>query len=185
VVSTDPKAPAVILIATTESVAKSQLDAAIRLWFQYGDPASIHTLAAAANGCYHALGRGHKGFPTGVERWMLSLSDKVRVDAKRAQNFFKHGPERNDPKELRFRPEHAELLILDSIISHEELCPPRTPLMTCFVARLSFEEPPLLEHMNARRRKDGEPELVIHEFTEPDRRKYLQEVLPDMTARSG
>lgn len=180
--STDPQAPAAILIATTEAVAKGQLEAAIRLWFHYGDPASIHTLAAAANGCYHALGKGHKGTPTSVQVWIQSLSKKDHISVNKAQNFFKHGPERGERDKLPFRPEHAELLMLDSIISHEKLLSERTPLMTCFFARLSFENPRLAEHVNIKRREKGQPEFVIPEFVEPDRAKYLQEVLPAMTA---
>jgi len=71
--SIDPRAPEENLIARVEVVAVNQLEEAIRAWFRYGDPASIHTLAAAANGCYHALG-AKQGIPTLVQAWINSLS---------------------------------------------------------------------------------------------------------------
>src|SRR2546430_2547225 len=58
---TNPRAPVEVLTATTASVAESQLEEAIRIWFRYGDPAAIHTLAAAANGCYHSVCGGERG----------------------------------------------------------------------------------------------------------------------------
>lgn len=184
--STDPKAPPDILIATVGSVAQGQLETAILLWFQYGDPASIHTLAAAANGCYHAAG-GNNGTQTSAHKWLRSLRPKDRVAATRAQNFFKHGPDRRTKGEtkVRFRTEHAELLMLDCIICHEQLFPKRTPLMTCFFARLTYETPRLLAHINQKRREQGREDFTLHKLVEPDRWKYLQEVLPAMTAMPG
>ena len=40
--SIDPRAPEENLIARVEVVAVNQLEEAIRAWFRYGDPASIH-----------------------------------------------------------------------------------------------------------------------------------------------
>jgi hypothetical protein len=177
-VSTDPKAPLEILTATTEAAAQSQLETAIMLWFQYGDPVSIHTLAAAASGCYHALG-DKKGTPTVIETFIKSLPKKKRPLARAARNFFKHGPERGREK-IVFRPEEAELLMLDSIISHEQLFPTRTPLMTCFFARLSYENPRLLEHLSTMRCQQGLKQLEVYEGAEPDRMKFLSEVLPTL-----
>jgi len=47
--SLDPKAPAAVVFVTKKEAALSQIETAIRLWFEYGEPLTIHALAAAAN----------------------------------------------------------------------------------------------------------------------------------------
>ena len=178
--SIDPRAPEENLIARVEVVAVNQLEEAIRASFRYGDPASIHTLAAAANGCYHALG-AKQGIPTLVQAWINSLKPAERRAARKAQNFFKHGPDRGET-EVHFRPDHAALLIMDSIISHEKLFKKRTPLMTCFFARFTFESPRLVEHINAVRRKEGRQDLVIEQAGDTDRMQFLNRELPAVIA---
>src|SRR6266478_2929934 len=42
--------PTAAIIVNKELAARGQLHTAIALWFSYGDPVSIHTLAAAAQG---------------------------------------------------------------------------------------------------------------------------------------
>lgn len=181
----DPRAPATQLLAPIEAVAQGQLECAIFLWFNYGNPAAIHTLAAAANGCYHALGKGHKGTPTLVEAWIKSLSEMQRVAARRAQNFFKHGPNRNDTKPVLFKPEHAEWLIVDSIYSSELLLHNRTPLMKCFYARFTFENPLFVAHLNAVRREEGRETLVVEDTGEWDRVEFLNKMLPAFRAAAA
>jgi hypothetical protein len=178
----DPRAPARQLLATVATVAQGQLECAIFLWFNYGNPSAIHTLAAAANGCYHVLGKGHKGMPTMVEAWIKSLPEKQQIAARRAQNFFKHGPHRNDAKDVLFKPEHAELLLLDCVISHEKLFCKRTPLMTCFFKRCAFENPHLTAHVNLARRKQGRQDLIIEQAANTDRMQFLDRELDALNA---
>jgi len=52
----DPRIHKVITV-TKASVARSQLETAIKLWFDEADLVSIHTLAVAAHDCYNALGK--------------------------------------------------------------------------------------------------------------------------------
>jgi hypothetical protein len=49
-----------IMPVTKRWAARSQLETAIGLWLHHDDPVSIHTLAVAANDCYHAIGE-HEG----------------------------------------------------------------------------------------------------------------------------
>ncbi|MFN2624200.1 MAG: hypothetical protein ABR611_15295 [Chthoniobacterales bacterium] len=168
---------------TKEYVAKSQLQTAIGLWFHYGDAMSIHTLAAAANECYHGIGR-KSGAPSLVQTWKKTLPKKGYDAANRPQNFAKHGS--RDPAEtLVLNTEYAELLMLDAVICHEKLFGKRTALMTCFFARLTQENPRLIEFLNRRRRAEGRKEIVAEKFTEGNRVEFLDRELPATLAVTG
>ena len=120
---------------------------------------SIHTLAAAANKCYQGMG-SKVGLPTITETWKKSLSRKNYDRAVAAENFGKHA-NTDAHGALNLMTEHAELLILDSLVCHERMFQKRTPLMTCFVARFSFENPRFVEHINLDRRKQGLEDFVV------------------------
>src|SRR6266478_679966 len=55
--------PTATIIVNKELAARGQLHTAIALWFSYGDPVSIHTLAAAAQGILQGLaGKDHQPY---------------------------------------------------------------------------------------------------------------------------
>ena len=87
--------------------ARRQLDTAIRLYFAYGDPVSIHALAGAA---YQLLDDliAKRGGPDGIKDLLLTMAkpesvDVVRQKLNEAQNFFKHA-DRDHDGVLEFRP---------------------------------------------------------------------------------
>jgi argininosuccinate synthase len=49
------------IIVTKIEAARRQLNTAIELWFNDGDPVSIHTLASSAHQIIHDLNRRNKG----------------------------------------------------------------------------------------------------------------------------
>src|SRR5437879_1938600 len=71
-----------------ESVATSQLENAIRLWSEEGDPASIHTLAAAANVVFGALGKRIKA-PSFLREYLRTRRPEYDAFTE-AEVFFKH-----------------------------------------------------------------------------------------------
>jgi hypothetical protein len=79
--------------------ARGQLLTAIRLWFEGGDPVSIHSLASAAHEIVHALYRqkGLKGLMFDTPRVVPELQQKWASSLKKPFNFFKHG--RNEPSD--------------------------------------------------------------------------------------
>jgi hypothetical protein len=101
------------MIVTKLDAAKRQLRTAIRLWFNEGDPVSIHALASAAHEVIHTLFR-RKGlhglmFDTDV------IKPEYRKDwAKRlkvAATFFKHA--QKDPDgQIEFAPGLNELILI-------------------------------------------------------------------------
>jgi len=97
---------------TKLDAASRQLRTAIELWFEDGDPVSIHTLISAAHEITHKLFKlsGHQGllFDTHV------IKDEFRGEfaklIKSNANFFKHADK--DPyKETGFAPIVNECLI--------------------------------------------------------------------------
>ena len=126
--------PAPVVIYHKRDAARTQLETAIALWFRYADPMAIHTLAAAANEIYHGIGRT-KGAPGIVQTFKKNLKTKrEKALLNQAQNFGKHA--NTDPDgTFRLQPEHAELLLLDGVMTHERLFRKRTALMTCFFSR--------------------------------------------------
>ena len=114
----DPRIQRVITVIKA-SVATSQLETAIQLWFDDADPVAIHTLAVAAHDCYDALGR-RAGKPSQWSKLMSAISRKDQLRSAYAQNFFKHGF-KDLKKQARYMPFHGEILLFDSALCHEAI----------------------------------------------------------------
>ena len=123
-----------------ESVAKSQLENAIELWSKYGDPASIHTLAAASNVVFDALGK-RVNAPSFVREYLRNAT-KAEYDLfTKAENFFKHAA-RDLNQTLDYDRMQAEILIFDSICVYEALRPEEKTLrMLLFLFYFSLQHP--------------------------------------------
>lgn len=113
------KEPPEYFLVTKEAAATTQLECAISLWFSYSDPVSIHTLASAANECFHAMSK-LAGKPSVLQAWLKSQSNKIKKQATKSQNFFKHGS-RDAQEKIPYFPQEAELKILDSILCYKHL----------------------------------------------------------------
>lgn len=120
-----------------KSVAISQLESAILLWINNRDAASIHTLAVASNECFHAIRSGN-GEPSPFRAWLRSQPRKFQDQAAEAQNFLKHGA-KDWHKQITLSPMYAEMLMYDSVVSHEKVLGPATPLMRAFATRFAVE----------------------------------------------
>jgi|HubBroStandDraft_4_1064222.scaffolds.fasta_scaffold300573_1 hypothetical protein len=135
----DPNAPPELLILTKALVAQSQLEAAITLWFNYGDPISIHALAVAAQDCYSAMS-SNAGKKSKFGEWLKSRPKGFQDRARYVQNFIKHGW-KNLTGQTKYMPILGEALILDAIECHENVFGKKTHLMTLFIARFLLERP--------------------------------------------
>jgi hypothetical protein len=101
------------LTVTKLDAAHGQLNAAIRLWFEGGDPVAIHTLVSAAHEIIHALFRkkGLKG--------LLFDTPLVRRDARQSwsgifkspANFFKHAYNETADAVIEFDPALSQLMM--------------------------------------------------------------------------
>jgi hypothetical protein len=123
---------------TKKSAAISQLETAILLWFGDGDPVSIHTLAVAANDCFHAM-RALKGKPSVLRTWLRSQSKTFQKNAHNAQNFFKHGF-KDIKKVAVYSPLYGEMVMLDSVVGCDFIFGATTALMRTFATRFMLEQ---------------------------------------------
>jgi hypothetical protein len=176
----DPKAPPKVLILTKESVALSQLETAISLWFNYGDPVSILQLAAAANDCYSALG-AHAGQPSFYQTWLKSQSKGFQDRARYAHNWIKHG-KMDMKKRPRCSPRLAEVLMIDSVDCHRNLTGKNTPLTRIYVLRFAFENPEIVVPQKKALFLKG---IEVENILDLDRIQFLQVFLERLFASSG
>ena len=172
-----PKKPKTLpaILVTKESVAVSQLETAVMLWFADGDPVSIHTLAAAANDCFHALCEERRKPSTMIRGWMQDgTRRKVKWKLVRHQNFFKHGW-RDIKREVTYPIGYGEYLMLDSILCYEILFDEVTPLMRAFAARFLLARPWLFSEEATAFLLEG---YRINEVAKLKRAEFLKKVLP-------
>lgn len=118
--------------------ARRQLETAIALYFQDGDPVSIHTLACAAHEIIQTLNHKSGGQPTLKQQFRSDLRPDyvkrfyVRLDA--AKNFFKHADK--DPDALiQFSQFESEIVMLDACWTHRRFTGGGlpTPLLGTFI----------------------------------------------------
>lgn len=104
--------------------ARTQLETAIRLFFEETDVVSVHTLAAAAHTIIEDVNNIRHGSSM-LTNLMKSLvpehkrkevHDKIHKD----QNFFKHADKDPDAV-LTFRKSATQVLILDAVIKYHEI----------------------------------------------------------------
>jgi len=137
--STDDKfRPPDTIVISKELVARSQLATAIFLWFNYGDPVSIHTLAAATQGVLEGLvGNKHK-LPY-MRQWKKKFPQRIQRILRDPQNYFKHAW--TDQNVItRYQPFIGDMILADACLLHQNLFG-LTPGIRAFTIRLSFERP--------------------------------------------
>ena len=104
--------------------AKRQVETAIRLYFNYGDPIPIHTLACASHEILSDLNKKRKysGAPMIMDDFLIK--DEYKKEYKRMirepQNFFKHA-DWNPEGILDFNPDVSAFFIYDAISKYQEL----------------------------------------------------------------
>lgn len=100
---------------TKIDVVRRQLETAVMLYFNDGDPVSIHTLVAACNEMLSALNKRkgpellalHEGLTDKPE-----LKKKIREALLGAKNFFKHA-DRDTDEIFDFNPSQNEFWLID------------------------------------------------------------------------
>lgn len=149
--------------------ARRQIDTAVRLYFDYGDPVSIHTLAAAAFDILQGLDKQGPNTGTFYNRMAERFQPehrKVVIDAIRtSQNFFKHA--NLDPEAtLEFNPGEAEILLLGACDKFGDLVGRRTAEMGLYVAWFIMQNPGMISFKGI----DRSPEFPAEFKFQPDQR---------------
>jgi hypothetical protein len=166
--------------------ARRQLDTAIRLYFVYGDPVSIHALASAA---YQLLDDliAVRGGPTGFKDLFLKIVRPDRIDEARkklneAQNFFKHA-DRDHDGVLDFRPEATELILLDACERYFALTGESLPSLRVFRAWFMVGGAGVNLVMPEEQEKSRK--AARRAFPNPQRDAFFREVLPMVAELQG
>jgi hypothetical protein len=101
--------------------AHRQLRTAIRLWFEGGDPVSIHTLAFAAYEIAHVVSKKRNRARRDLIFDSLMIKDEHRAEwnktIKDHANFFKHAKKDWDSS-IKFAPILSELFMMGVPSSH-------------------------------------------------------------------
>jgi hypothetical protein len=138
--------PSSQLVLTKFDVAERQLHQAIRLFFDGGDPVSIHTIAEAAAQVLYDT-RSQYGAESKIrdsdiikpeykKEWMISLA--------KSKNFFKHAD--RDPSEVHeFKEEFNHFSILDAVSMYLTAKRQWTPETITFVQWYAVTYPALVK----------------------------------------
>ena len=105
--------------------ARRQILTAIRLYFNYGDIVSTHTLASAAFKITQNICDNSPELPDSLTDW---VDENIKPESKKmfweklheTANFFKHAE--NDPDSVHeFSPEHTENMLFQSVHQYQQL----------------------------------------------------------------
>ncbi len=124
--------------------ARRQLETAIGLYFDYGDPVSIHTLCAAGYNIVHAM----KKAKAPGEVMLKDLGRFLDTDAAREfqkrvnepENFFKHAA-RDPGHTLTFSRKETEVLLMDATRSYMALTGERPRLFEAYFVWFIVQHP--------------------------------------------
>jgi len=135
------------LIISKLDAARRQLEMAIRIYFNEGDPVSIHTLAAAAYNVLRDINAKRGGAPMlikdgcqfAVKPEHLAMFKKKLNEA---ENFFKHADD--DPDEtIKFNPGITEYFLLDACDKYRSLTKEIVPNLQVFFYWFVIQNPEL------------------------------------------
>ncbi len=159
--------------------AKRQLEMAIRIYFQNGDPVSIHTLVAAAYNVLHALNKTKGGEPMIVKdrfvEYVKPEHHREFIDRiNSAENFFKHA-DRDPEGVLDFNPQQSEYLLIDAVSQYFKLSGEDLPLFAVFRGWYVANNPHLFDFPPEQQRMlhTNSPSIV-----ELGRARYFEMILP-------
>jgi len=162
------------MTVTKKSAATSQLETAILVWFNGGDPISIHALATAASDCLHAMGK-MAGKPSHIQTWLRSQSKGFQKRTAYIQNFIKHGF-KDLHGSFSYSPKHGEVLMMDAVDCYTRLYGGKTPVMRVYFLRFALENPNVINLAKDR------PSLLeggtVDNLAKLNRREFLEVFVP-------
>jgi hypothetical protein len=156
--------------------ARRQIETAVALYFNYGDPVSIHTLSAAAYNIIRDINQKRGGDMMLKDAWQLLETDDAAVfrqTTNQAENFLKHAD--HDPDgSLDLDPRWAEVFLLEAAIRYYALTGEQTPLMQLFAGWFVTQHPNIF----ARTPLSGMLTRAHLRAVPSERREYFDAFLP-------
>jgi hypothetical protein len=112
--------------------AHRQLETAVQLFFNIGDPVAIHTLACAAYDIIDGVNQGRGGKEVFIKRRYTQMPGRPnRAVINSVQNFFKHADK--DPEgEMDFAPEMTEAILAEACQLYMGMTGENLPSLRCF-----------------------------------------------------
>lgn len=168
-----------LLTISKLDAAKSQLETVIRMYFNSGDPVSMHTLAAAGYNVIRDINEKRGGKPMVVKDQIFEHVKPehhklLREKMNEAENFFKHA-DRDHDASLDFNPDSTEFLILDACDKYAELTGELPPMFQIYRSwiMITHQEIFTLPEDQLRILKDA-----TRTFTAAGRASYFNKMLP-------
>jgi len=122
-------------------IARLQVETAITLYFNEGDPVSIHTLAAAGSDILEALVNqmgGMSALESFLEKYIHEeYQEEVRLELRIPQNFFKHA-DRDPDAVIDFHPAQTRFILLNAGWTLTQLLGRRPALVRLFETYAAF-----------------------------------------------
>ena len=176
-------------------VVQRQLTTAINLYFEDGDPVSIHTLSLAAYNVLRDLSndedwmpinlKGAKGKANVQAALTGPLYDYIREDKRKwmrdlltqPENFFKHA-DRDPGAVLTFHPMATEAFIWEAVVVFEKLTGKLPSLFRCYRTWFQLTYPEVFDYP---------PEIIkkMQELGELSRQKFRDRDFPYMMKYGG
>lgn len=156
--------------------ARRQLETAARLFFEFGDPVSIHTLTCAAYNVIRDVNKTRGGTPMFAKELYVKIEGTPSLGSLCGpENFFKHA-DRDPNQTLIFHPKFTECLLVDACEKYGELTGAYVPELLVFTlwfmcqAPSEFDIPTdwasFIEDANALHAKDDRGDfynrLIVH-----------------------
>ena len=167
------------LIISKLDSAKRQLEVAIKLYFHFDDPVSIHTLTAAAYNVLRDINKNRGNDPVIVKEWIVKYI--IRPEKKKefislmnkAENFFKHAS-RDSEETYTFRPHQTEILLYEAVYIYQRLTGEITPLIELYRVWFMMHNIDIFYGMPEANKK----RLQSLGYKPSERAKYFSEMLP-------
>jgi len=166
------------LILSKLDCAKRQIEVAIKLYFHFDDPVSIHTLTAAAYNVLRDLNKNRGNDPLLLKEKLVvefvkpEMRDEFRAIMNKAENFFKHA-DRDSEETHTFRPSQSEIMLWEAADVYQRLTGEITPLIHIY--RLWF----MMHHQNFfPKLPDQDKNKLSLGYTLNERTKYFLEMIP-------
>lgn len=165
--------------------AVRQLEVAIKMFFSYGDPVAIHTLAAAAHGVIADLGEKQnlKGILRDMSIVRAERRDEVKVMLRKPQNFFKHSDRDGQEKEIiEFIPSLTEFFLYDTCMLYVQIANENRTILQLYNVWFFLNHPGLLVDVQ----KEAKMIEIARslQLNVQDRGAFLS-ILPDMIKAQG